>query len=152
MSFDNDWTQVVSKTTKKSETKTYAIPQDTPLESLMESISKSLAYLKRDIVGCFIYGSRARKTNKPTSDVDLIVFFKQQYNYDDLKEIKSQLVSDIGFSVDFVACVWKKKWIEKTDDRDICYFEQIKPDAIRIIGSHDLSYLIDTSQKLGKVK
>jgi len=149
---DEDWNIVGSKNnnTKKIESK---IPQkDIPLEILMTKISESLSSLKKDIVGCYIYGSRARKTNKPTSDVDLIVFLKQKYSIEELKEIKTELVSDIGLPVDFVVCIWKKKWVEHTDDRELCYFEQIKPEAICIIGTEKISYLIETSMKLGKIK
>lgn len=155
MCSDEDWTPVVSKSTKyieKYDRHHNIVTRDISLERLIHKILKAFAYLSIDIVACFIYGSRARKTNNITSDVDLIVFFKHQFNVDDLKEIKTKLVSDIGLSVDFVAYVWKKKWVDQPDERDACYFDQIKPDAIRIIGTEYLTYLFETSQKLGKVK
>ena len=148
--YDTEWTIVSSCKSKVCKTSSHK--DDIKFEDLVFKIQTSLNYLKRDIVACFIYGSRARRTNKATSDVDLLVFFKHEFNFDDLKEIKNQLIQDISIPVDFVACVHTKKWVEHTDQRDICYFEQLKPDAVQVIGTEKLSYLIDTSRKLGKVK
>ena len=145
------WITVFAKPSKTKSSQKLLVVNDISLEDLIVKISSALSYLKSDIVGCFIYGSRARKTNKSSSDVDLIIFFKQLTNSEELKDIKNDLVKKIGIPIDFVACIYTKKWIEHTDDRDICYFEQIKPDAIQIMGTHDLSYLIETSKKLGKI-
>ena len=151
----DEWTCIVSKQYKKTTKNTKNVDgqtmKDIKLEDLIILITKSLEYLSKEIVACFIYGSRARKTNKLSSDVDLLVFMKHELSSDDLKEIKIKLIQDIGISVDLVVCIHTKKWVNHIDERDICYFEQIKPDAIKIMGKDDLTYLIETSKKIGKI-
>ena len=147
---EDSWTVVTSKSQKMK--KQQVQPIDISLDNLISKIQSALGYFTQDIVACFVYGSRARQTNSPTSDVDLLVFFKHELNIDDFRDIKSHLVHELGLAVDFVVCVHTKKWVEHRDERDLCYFEQLKPDAIQVMGTEPLSYLIETSRKLGKVK
>ena len=150
MSDEENWTMVASKPLVKKTKAQQAQPVDIPLDALISKIRASLSPNK-EIFACFVYGSRARRTNKPTSDVDLLVFFKHPQNFEDLSEIKAELVQDIGIAVDFVACVRMGKWVEH-DERDQCYFDQVALDAIQVIGDDSLSYLVSTSRKLKKVK
>jgi len=150
MDSDN-WT-IVGKPTKKKVTLCVTKEKvDISLETIIERIRHSLDYLKQYIVAVYIYGSRARKTNKLTSDVDLIIFWKNMVDKEDLKEIKQQLEKDIQLPVDFVSCVHKKKWVDTCDERDKCYYDLIVQDAVQVMGTEQISYLLETSVKLGKV-
>ena len=104
------------------------------------------------IVAGYLYGSRARKTNKVNSDVDIIIFMKIILEDDILKEFKEKLELKLNLKVDLVVCHFKNKWIDHTDLRDQCYFDNIIPDAYQFTGKHeDIKYLISTSIKLPKI-
>ena len=121
------------------------------LDELMTIVTSKLEMYKKEIVGAFIYGSRARQTNRPNSDADIIVFWKHEYEQDFLKSIRTSIEDELGFKIDFVACVYKKKWINHTDQRDEAYFDNVIIDAKSIIGTDSINYLIEHSIKLPKL-
>jgi predicted nucleotidyltransferase len=112
--------------------------------------SNLLAY-KKEIVGAYIYGSRARGTNRPNSDADIIVFWRHEYDKEFLKSIKTSIEEALGINIDFVSCVYKKKWIQHNNDNEQAYFENVIIDAKSIIGLESINYLIDRSIKLPKL-
>lgn len=120
----------------------------TDLATIVES--KLITYNSL-IIGAFIYGSRARQTNSPNSDADIIVFWRQEYDVEFLKYIKDSIEEALGFNIDFVSCVYKKKWIQHNNDNEQAYFENVNIDAKSIIGSESINYLIDHSIKLPKL-
>jgi predicted nucleotidyltransferase len=121
------------------------------LDELMTIVTSKLDMYKEEIVGAYIYGSRARKTNRPNSDADIIVFWKHEYDQDFLKSIRTSIEYELGFKIDFVACVYKKKWNNHTDQRDEAYFDNVITDAKTIIGTESVKYLIEHSIKLPKL-
>jgi predicted nucleotidyltransferase len=70
---ENEWTTVVIKHKK--------IKFNKPNNKTFEEIKKLILdiLLKYNPYSIYIYGSRARKTNRPDSDIDLMVFWKKQY-------------------------------------------------------------------------
>lgn len=121
------------------------------LDELMAIVTSKLVLYRKEIIGAYIYGSRARQTNRPNSDADIIVFWKHAFDEDFLKSIRTVIEEDLGFKIDFVSCVFKKKWIDHNDQRDEAYFENVIIDAKSIIGTDSVKYLIDHSVKLPKL-
>jgi predicted nucleotidyltransferase len=121
------------------------------LDELMAVVASKLELYKKEIIGAYIYGSRARQTNRPNSDADIIVFWKHKYDNEFLKSIRLAIEDDLGFKIDFVSCVFKRKWINHTDLRDEAYFDNVIIDAKPIIGTESVKYLIDNSVKLPKL-
>jgi len=139
---------VRQKTNTKTNTKTCYNLSYPELEAIVKL--NLLAY-KKEIVGAYIYGSRARGTNRPNSDADIIVFWRHEYDQEFLKSIKTSIEEALGFKIDFVACVVKKNWVEHPDLRDEAYFENVIIDAKSIIGTESIRHLIDHSMKLPKL-
>ena len=121
------------------------------LDELMTIVTSKLEMHKKEIVGAFIYGSRARRTNRPNSDADIIVFWKHEFDQDFLKSIRTSIEEKLGFKIDFVSCVLQKKWIEHCDLRDEAYFGNVVIDAKQIIGNEPIGFLINRSIKLPKL-
>lgn len=81
----------------------------------------------------FLYGSRARKTNRVNSDVDLLVFWKYPVpTIDEILNIKSLLISNLKLGVDFVNMKITNKNIKIYDERTFCYYDNVSLDAICI--------------------
>lgn len=104
----------------------------------------------------FVYGSRARKTNRPDSDADIMAFWKSAAlpEYEKLIEIKQELISTLGINVDFVVMKITSKIIKVHDLRTICYYDNVKVDAKCIYSQkkcEHISGLIDFSEKLQKI-
>jgi predicted nucleotidyltransferase len=118
---------------------------------LAEIVSSVLEVYQRSIIGAFIYGSRARGTNRPNSDADIIVFWRHEYEQEFLKSIRTIIEEKLGFKIDFVACVVKNKWIKHCDYRDEAYFENVIIDAKSIMGTESITHLIEHSIKLPKL-
>lgn len=139
-------------TTRHSRQKTKVFvnvqPFNPSIAELIDIVTSKLEIYKMKIVGAYIYGSRARGTNRPNSDADIIVFWRHEYDQDFLKSVRASIEEDLGFKIDFVACVFKNKWIDHNDQRDEAYFENVIIDAKSIIGTESINYLIDHSIKL----
>jgi predicted nucleotidyltransferase len=104
----------------------------------------------------FIYGSRARNTNKINSDVDIMVFWKYPiFNYDKLCFIKDELKNELNLNVDFACMHLTNKFVKVYDERTICYYENVCLDAKCIYfakTNRDIHDLIDYSIKLQKIE
>ena len=122
------------------------------LEELIKLILDVL--IKYNPYGIYIYGSRARKTNRSDSDIDLMIFWKKtlpdiQY----LKNIKNELFNSIRINIDMVNMYITNKSNKVYDERDKCYYNNVINDAICIyqIKPYNLSDLINISFKLEKI-
>ena len=68
----------------------------------------------------FIYGSRARNTNKINSDVDIMVFWKYPiFEFDKFCIIKNELINELKINVDFVCMHLTNKLVKIYDERKI---------------------------------
>ena len=146
---DDEWKTVVNNKKIKSYNK--VIKQKT-LEEINNLILEVL--LKYKPYSIYIYGSRARKTNRSYSDIDLMVFWKKTVPvYECLKNIKQELINKIKINVDFVNMYITNKNNKTHDDRDKYYYNNVITDAICIykINSNNISDLIDVSIKLEKI-
>jgi predicted nucleotidyltransferase len=146
---DNSEFVTVGKPYKKKIDKTNKIVLS--YYELVEIIYSKLIIHKNLIVGAFIYGSRARGTNRNDSDADIIIFWRKEYDVDFLKSIRDSIEDALGFHIDFVSCVFVKRWITHETDKDQAYFDNVILDAKLIIGSEVITYLIDQSYKLPKL-
>ncbi len=146
---DDDWTTVVIN--KKSKPSDKIIINKT-FDEINNFILNVL--LKYKPFAIYIYGSRARKTNRPDSDIDLMVFWKKTIpTYDFLKNIKQELINILQLNVDFVNMYITNKNNKVYDYRDKCYYSNVINDCICIYEakSNNISDLIDISVKLDKV-
>jgi predicted nucleotidyltransferase len=102
----------------------------------------------------FIYGSRARKTNKINSDVDIMVFWKYPYPcIEELIDYKNELKSALQLDIDFVNMKLINKLVIIMEEQTKCYYNNIILDAICIYSKNKkiLSELIDYSIKMQKI-
>ena len=148
---ESDFIPVTTRRNFRSKSCTKVETFNPSLDELIAIVTSKLEMYKKEIVGAFIYGSRARQTNRPNSDADIIVFWKHEYEQDFLKSVRASIENELGFKIDFVACVYKKKWIDHTDQRDEAYFDNVIIDAKSIIGTEPVKYLIEHSIKLPKL-
>lgn len=102
----------------------------------------------------FIYGSRARKTNKINSDVDIMIFWKYPYPcIEELIEYKNELMNALQLDIDFVNMKLTNKYVIITEEHTKCYYDNVIIDAVCIyyINNKSLSELIDYSIKMQKI-
>ena len=95
---EDKWITVSHKNKKHTQYNQY---NKRTLEELIKLILDIL--IKYNPYGIYIYGSRARKTNRSDSDIDLMIFWKKtlpdiQY----LKNIKNELFNFIRINIDMV--------------------------------------------------
>ena len=121
------------------------------LTEVINIVTSKLEIYNNAIIGAFIYGSRARCTNRYNSDADIIIFWKYEYDHEFLKSVRTSIEEELGFKIDFVACVFKKKWVEHSNQCDQAYFENVIIDAKSIMGIESIKYLIEHSKKLPKL-
>jgi predicted nucleotidyltransferase len=121
-------------------------------EELVETLKSKMSGYKNNIIAGYIYGSRARGTNRIDSDADILMFWKNEMMKEELQSIRDEIESTLGFSVDFVSCIYRRKFIECVDERDIAYFENVSLDAKQFIGTpHNIMWLSECSQKCKKL-
>ena len=107
----------------------------------------------------YIYGSRARNTSKINSDVDIMIFWKYPIpSYEKLQEYKQELITNLNLNVDFVCMQITNKCVTITDEKTLCYYENVILDAKCIYPKYVNKYvnksiqeLIDCSIKLYKI-
>jgi predicted nucleotidyltransferase len=147
---DDSWETVVSR---KSNNTRAAKPEPKLIEfeELCRTLREILSNYDKLIVAGFVYGSRARRTNRPDSDVDLLIFWKHRVHPDDLKMVRDEIEYALGIKTDFVSCVRTKKYNSWSDDRDSAYFSNVLIDAYRFMGTEYLEDLIPCSIKLKKL-
>lgn len=146
MDYNNDdWIPVIIK--RKTNNK--LINNHKTLEEINNIILEVL--LKYNPYAIYIYGSRARKTNRYDSDIDLMVFWKKSIPDDYiLLNIKQELINKIKINVDFVNMYIINKINKIYNENDKCYYDNVINDAICIyeIKSNNITDLIDMSIKL----
>ena len=148
---ENEWTTVVIKHKNKKNNKI-----NKQYNKTFEEIKKLILdiLLKYDPYSIYIYGSRARQTNRPDSDIDLMVFWKKTIpDIDYLKNIKQQLINNIKINVDLVNMYIINKINKVYNDSDQCYYTNVINDSICIheTRSNNISDLIDISIKIDKI-
>lgn len=101
-----------------------------------------------------LYGSTARGSHKPTSDVDIMGFWKIVPDSKDLDLLIAELKSSINKDVDLVIMEKKHKEV-KIEKRDEAFISDVKADGVYIHNTTDfkaVSDLIDYSIKHGLYK
>ena len=147
---NDKWITVVNNKKKKSYNTVI-------IHKTLEEINKIIldVLLKYKPFAIYIYGSRARKTNRPDSDIDLMVFWKKTVpKYEYLKNIKQELINILQLNIDFVNMNIINKNNKVYDERDKCYYSNVINDAICIYEtkSNSISDLIYNSIKLEKIE
>jgi predicted nucleotidyltransferase len=146
---DDEWTTVVLKNKKY---KSYNSYNNKTLEEINKIVFDTL--IKYKPYGIFIYGSRARKTNRSDSDIDLMIFWKKLLPTDEsIKNIKNKLFNNIKLNIDMVNMFITNKCNKFNNDTDKCYYNNVINDAISIyqFTPNNISDLIDISIKLDKI-
>ncbi len=147
---NNDWIQIKKKEKKKRNDNQNNILN---LNNIIELILFVL--IKYQPYSIYLYGSRARCTNKIDSDVDILVFWKRNNNNIlKLSEIKNELEEILKIKVDLVNMIYINKYMIENDERNKCYYDNILLDAISIYNKNidDLQNLLEKSIKLNKIE
>jgi predicted nucleotidyltransferase len=148
---DDGWTTVAPKTRNPSKPKKEV--RNISLEELKEILNSKLAPYSRYIFAGYVYGSRARRQNRPDSDADIIIFWKSTPDIEFLNDLRQKIEEALGFEIDFVSCWYTKDFVENDDDRDKAYFGNVIGDAVQFIGEKiSINVVIERSQKLSKLK
>ena len=143
----NDWTTISIKKHKNKKSDNQII--DIKLDKIIKIICNVL--LKYTPYAIYIYGSRARKTNRLNSDIDLMVFWKKSIPDDDyLKDIKQELIDNIKINVDMINMFIINKNNKVYNTKDKYYYDNVIIDAICAYETtkNNISDLIDMSIKL----
>ena len=139
---DSNWT-IVSHKKLKSKKKITNPKSNYDIIDIIDIIINTIREDKLNPEYIFLYGSRARKTNRINSDVDLIVFWK--YPIPTIKQIlylKELLINNLGLNIDFVNMYITNKNIIVHNEKTICYYDNVTNDAICIYkknGSNTIS-------------
>jgi predicted nucleotidyltransferase len=157
MSTENiDWTTVSRKARRQvkncSESIQTVLPQKViSFDELCTVLNEVLRYYSKHIVAGFVYGSRARGTNRIDSDADVIIFWKHRVNIEDLRIIRAEMKKILQIDVDLVSCVIAKKFRDYNDQRDQAYFDGLIHEAKIFIGNELFFDLVQKSYKLPKL-
>jgi predicted nucleotidyltransferase len=147
---DDTWITLTPKNKNKINNKFY----NKSFDDIKNIILNTLIKYKPSYI--YIYGSRARNTSKINSDVDIMIFWKYPMpSYEKLQEYKQDLVFNLKLNVDFVCMYLTNKYIKITDEKTLCYYENVILDAICIYPENNnniLQELIDYSIKFNKIK
>lgn len=149
-----EWTTVSQKPKQKSK-KPITVPN--PIikrnrEEVMEILNYVLSRYKKHIEAGYLYGSRAQGTNRPDSDADVIVFWRRLPSIEELKNIRAEIETLLGFEIDLVSCWYVKEYIEYNDIRDKAYFDGVIAVAKQFIGEQmSIQYYTETSVKQPKL-
>ena len=147
---DDGWT-TVTKRPKKIRSERPPV-RNIPRDELLSILRRILSRYEKYIEGGYVYGSRARGTNRIDSDADIIVFWRSIPDIDLLKQIRAEIEAELGFEIDFVSCWYTKHFIEHFDLRDQSYFDNVAIDAKQFIGKTiSINALIDRSVKMPKL-
>jgi predicted nucleotidyltransferase len=128
----------------------------------MSDIDKIRGVLaKYNPVQAFLYGSRATGVCKPTSDYDIMVFFKgpmfplketEEERFQRFYKMSCELKIALEKPVDLVVMKTQKKWVNHTEERDILFFEQVRVEAISVFNNKNGTELLEMSSKIGLYK
>ena len=132
---DTSWSIISHKKSKSHNKSKSHIKSLTPksIYDIIKIITNTLYNIKLFPEYIFLYGSRARKTNRDNSDVDLIVFWKYPVpTIEQLLYVKETLINNLELGVDFVNMHITNKNILVYDERTICYYNNVIQDAICI--------------------
>jgi predicted nucleotidyltransferase len=154
MASNDEWTVIQPKTKTKKSICNPQKEKSLSWSELVDKITEVLSVYSPEAI--FVYGSRARGTNRPDSDADIMTFWKASTipDYEHLVEIKHMLVQNLGLNVDFVVMKLKTKIVEVHELRTIYYYDNVKVDARCIYSRKKCEYiseLIDFSEKLRKI-
>jgi predicted nucleotidyltransferase len=148
---DDDWSMVAPRQRKAPVQR--PPPPNISYEELIRILRKNLVEYGGNIEAGYVYGSRARGNNKPTSDADIIIFWKIKPDTDILKQIRANIEKELGIEIDFVSCYYTRGFVNHVDLRDKAYFENIIGDAKQFMGqSINIATLIEYSIKMPKLK
>jgi predicted nucleotidyltransferase len=150
-SIDTTWCCVNKKVRK--ELKINVVKENLSFQQLSEIIGSILIPHSPYIIASYIYGSRARETNRPDSDVDIITFWKIVPELHDLKNIRDSIQTILGVSIDLVSCVRTAKNVHHYNLCDIAYFENVTSDARQIMGNtQSIMNLFESSYKMNSLR
>jgi predicted nucleotidyltransferase len=145
---DTTWCCVAKKVRKEPKNKVIT-NNHMSFQELSEIIVKCLTPYNASIIACYIYGSRARGTNRTDSDADIVLFWKIVPDLYDLYDIRTTIENALGFTIDLVSCVRTAKNVHHYNLCDIAYFENVAIDARQIIGTTiSIMNLFESSYKM----
>jgi predicted nucleotidyltransferase len=111
----------------------------------------SLHFLKRynNIKEVYLYGSTARGTNRPNSDVDVGIIWKNKLpDIEFIRDIKEMIIDMLDHAVDMINLVFKNRITESENEITQNFLNMIDHDLIPIFG--DDKTLMKLSKFMGK--
>ena len=76
---------------------------DLVLNNILYILREELTLLLGDqVVGIYLYGSRARGDNTPTSDIDLLIVLEGEFDYAEMLDKTIDIVADLSLKFDVV--------------------------------------------------
>jgi predicted nucleotidyltransferase len=150
---NSEWTEVARPKKVRNHSSCEKTPSHISFEQLATVLTEQLSPYQRIVAGVFVYGSRARGNNKPTSDADVLVFWTRRMNLEELCEIRSSIEARLEIPVDLVSCILTQNEHEIEDARDQAYFDNVLLDARHIMGRERfLVDLVNRCVKLPKLR
>ena len=127
--------------------------------SVNQTIREVLA--KYEPLQAVLYGSRATGCHKPSSDYDIMVFFKRsKFPHKETEEnrfarfykMSCELEAALGKPIDLVVMKYNGKWVNTHSERDTLFFNQVRCEAIRIFDYIGSAEMCEMSEKIGLYK
>jgi predicted nucleotidyltransferase len=116
---------------------------------------------KYDPLQAVLYGSRATGSYKPSSDYDIMVFFKrskfphresEEDRFARFYKMACELKEALGKPVDLVVMKYNGKWTNTHSERDTLFFNQVRCEAIKIFDYSGSAEMCEMSEKIGLYK
>uniref|UniRef100_A0A6C0ECM3 Polymerase beta nucleotidyltransferase domain-containing protein n=1 Tax=viral metagenome TaxID=1070528 RepID=A0A6C0ECM3_9ZZZZ len=145
-----DFVTVVKKKYHKHQKKDELdVPYDVLVSGLQDIFSK---YCVEAII---IFGSRAKKLNKASSDIDIMTFWKKSFmlTQEQAEELGEKIVKKFNLHLDMVMMQYNPKATCDTDHMiDEVFMDNVNEEGIVILGKESKTHYIYSSVKKYKVK
>jgi predicted nucleotidyltransferase len=127
----SDWCCVEKRRSK------HKVRNPIPIKLSKIKVIDGLQFLRRydNIKEVYLYGSTARGENRPDSDIDIGIIWKNKLpDIEFIRELKETIVDMFGHKVDMINLVFKNKITESSNEVTQNFLNMIDHDLIPVFG------------------
>ncbi len=103
-----------------------------PISTVLTQVQQKLKQLYGEqLEKVILYGSQARGTAQPDSDIDILIVLKDVFNYSQESEKISQLIADLCLEYNvLISCAFANS--EQLENYDSGFFRNVRKDGLVI--------------------